>query len=133
MNGLKRSETDLADLEQRLEALVAASRKQHAAIAERTTQLEALAEELNRSSLLRNEHIADLSRVQAEHQETAARMAATEEQLKHVDALRQQLDDRQSALTVADQRMAASRLKAGISRDSPLTPMPRYRRSPAAS
>ena len=107
MNGLRRSETDLADQEQRLDALVAASREHQAAIAERTTHVEALAEELNRGSLLRNELITDLSRVQAQHQETAARMAATEEQLKHVDTLRQQLDDRQSALTVAEQRITA--------------------------
>ena len=113
MDGLKRSETDLADQEQRLDALVAASRDQHAAIAERTTHLEALADELHRGSLLRNELIADLSRVQAQHQETAARMAATAEQLQHVDALRQQLDDRQSALTVADQRMAAFEAQLG--------------------
>jgi chromosome segregation ATPase len=113
MNGLRRSETDLADQEQRLDALVAASRDQQAAIGERTTHLEALAEELNRASLLRNELVADLSRVQAQHQETAARMAATEEQLKHVDALRQQLDDRQSALTVAEQRMTAFEAQIG--------------------
>ena len=113
MNGLKRSETDLADQEQRLDALVAASRDQHVAIAERTTHLEALADELNRGSLLRNELIADLSRVQAQHQETAVRMAATAEQLKHVDVLRQQLDDRQSALAVADQRMAAFEAQIG--------------------
>jgi chromosome segregation ATPase len=113
MNGVRRTETDLNDLEQRLEALVSASREHHAAIAERTTQLEALAEQLNRSSLLRNEHIADLARVQAEHQETAARMAATEDQLKHVDALRQQLDDRLSTLTAAEQRMAAFEAQAG--------------------
>jgi chromosome segregation ATPase len=113
LNGLRRSETDLADQEQRLDALVAASRDHHAAITERTTHLEALAEELNRGSLLRSELIADLARVQARHQETAARMAATEEQLKHVDALRQQLDDRQSALTVAEQRMAAFEAQIG--------------------
>ena len=113
MNGLRRSETDLADQEQRLDALVAASRDHHATIAERTTHLEALAEELNRGTVLKSELIADLSRVQARHQETAARMAATEEQLKHVDALWQQLDDRQSALTVAEHRMAAFEAQAG--------------------
>ena len=48
MNGVRRTESDLAELEQRLEALVSASREHHAAIAERTTQLEALTEELNR-------------------------------------------------------------------------------------
>ncbi len=113
MNGLRRTESDLAELEQRLEALVAASRDHHAAIAERTTQLEALSEELNRGGLLRNELVADLSRVQAQHQETAARMAATEDQLKHVDALRQQLDDRLATLTAAEQRMAAFEAQAG--------------------
>jgi chromosome segregation ATPase len=107
MNGLKRTDEELTDLEQRLDTLVSASRDHHAAITERTTQLEALTQELNRGNQLKNELVADLSRVQAQHQETAARMAATEAQLKHLDALRQQLDDRQSALTVAEQRMAA--------------------------
>ena len=113
MNGLRRSETDLADQERRLDALVAGSRDQHAAITERTAHLEALVQELNRASDVRNELLADLSRVQAQHQETAARMAATEEKLKHVDALRQQLDDRQSALTAAEQRMVAFEAQVG--------------------
>ena len=112
MNGLRRSDADLAEQERRLDALVAASRDHHAAVAERTTQLEALAEELNRGSLLKNELIADLTRVQAEHQETAARLAATEEQLKHLYALQRHLDDRQSALIAAEQRMAAFEAQA---------------------
>jgi chromosome segregation ATPase len=107
MTGLTRSEADLADQERRLETLVAASREYHAAIADRTAHLEALAEELHRGSALKNELIADLARVQAQHRETAVRMAATEDQLRHVDALRQQLDDRQAALTAAEQRMMA--------------------------
>jgi DNA repair exonuclease SbcCD ATPase subunit len=112
MNGVRRSDADLAEQEQRLDALVAASRDHHAAVAERTTHLEALAAELNRGSLLKNELIADLTRVQAEHQETAARLAATEQQVKHLDTLRQQLDDRQSALTAAERRMAAFEAQA---------------------
>jgi chromosome segregation ATPase len=112
MNGLRRSETDLAEHEQRLEALVAAGRDHQAALAEQTTHLETLTEDLNRGSLLKNELIADLTRVQAEHQEAAARLAATEEQLKYLDALRQQLDDRQSALTAAEQRMTAFEARA---------------------
>ena len=40
-------------------------------------------------------------------------MAATEDQLKQLDALRQQLDDRQAALTVAEQRMAAFEAQVG--------------------
>ena len=107
LTGLRRSESDVADQERRLEALVTASRDHQVTIADRTAQLEALAEELNRGSALKNELLADLLRVQAQHQETAAHVAATEEQLKHVDALRQQLDDRQSALTVAEQRVSA--------------------------
>ena len=107
MDGLRRSETDLVGQERRLDALVAASRDHHAVIADRTTHLEALAESLNRGSVLKNELLADLARAQAEQQETAARMAATEAQLKHVEALRQQLDDRQSALAAAEKRMSA--------------------------
>jgi chromosome segregation ATPase len=113
MAELRRSEAGLIDQEQRLESLVAASRDHHAAVGERTAQLEALAQELNRASQLRNDVIADLSRAQAEHTETAVRMAAAEEQLKHVDALRQQLDDRQSALASAEQRMAAFEAQLG--------------------
>ena len=112
IDGLRRSDADLAEQEQRLDAVVAASRDHHAAVGERITQLEALAEELNRGSLLKNELIADLTRVQAEHQETAARLTATEEQLKHLCALRQHLDDRQSALIAAEQRMAAFEVQA---------------------
>ena len=107
MNGLRRSDTDVADQERRLDALVAASRDHHAVIAERTTHLEALAESLDRGSVLKSELLADLSRVKAEHQETATRMVATEQQLKQLDALRQQLDDRHSTLTAAEQRMSA--------------------------
>jgi DNA repair exonuclease SbcCD ATPase subunit len=113
LNGLRRSDTDLADQEQRLDVLVAASREHYAAIDDRTTHLEGLTQELNRAGLLRNELAADLSRVQAQYQETAARMAATEEQLKHVDTLRLQLDDRQSALIAAEQRMAAFETQIG--------------------
>ena len=113
LDGLRRSEADLADQEQRLDALVAASREHHAAIDDRTTHLEALTQELSRASLIRNELAADLSRVQAEYQETAARMAAAEQQLKHVDTLRQQLDDRQSALIAAEQRMVAFETQVG--------------------
>jgi chromosome segregation ATPase len=113
LHGLRRSETELADQEQRLDALVAAGRDQHAAIVDRTAQLEALAQELNRGSGLRNELIADLSRVQAQHQETAARMAATEDKLKHVEALRLQLDDRHSALIAAEQRIVAFEAQVG--------------------
>jgi chromosome segregation ATPase len=113
MNGLRRSETDLAEQERRLEALVAVSRDHDAAIGERTKHLEALAEDLNRGSALKNELLADLLRVQAQHQETAARMAATEEQLKQVDALRQQIEDRQSELIVAEQRMTAFEAQVG--------------------
>ena len=39
-------------------------------------------------------------------------MAATEDQLKHVDALRQQLDDRLATLAAAEQRMAAFEAQA---------------------
>jgi chromosome segregation ATPase len=113
MNGLRRSETDLTEQERRLEALVAASRDQHAAIAERTADFDALGKELTRASVLKNELLADLLRVQAQHQETAVRMAAAEEQLKHVDALHQQLDDRQSALSAAEQRMTAFEAQVG--------------------
>jgi chromosome segregation ATPase len=107
MNGLRRSDTDVADQERRLDALVAASRDHHAVIAERTTHLEALAESLDRGSVLKSELLAELSRVKAEHQETATRMVATEQQLKQLDTLRQQLDDRHSTLTAAEQRMSA--------------------------
>ena len=107
LNGLRRTEADLVEQERRLEGLVSASRDHDAATVERMAHLQALAEELNRGSALKNELLADLLRVQAQHQETAARIAATEEQLEHVDALRQQLDDRQSALSAAEQRMSA--------------------------
>ena len=112
LNGLRRTDADLAEQEQRLDALVAASRDHHAAVVERTAHLETLAAELNRGSLLKNELVADLTRVQAEHRETLSRLAATEEQLKHLDVLRQQLDDRQSALSAAEQRMTAFEVQA---------------------
>jgi len=107
LNGLRRTDADLVEQERRLEEFVSRIRDYDAATAERMSHLQALAEELNRGSALKNELLTDLLHVQAQHQETAARMAATEERLTHVDALRQQLDDRQSALIAAEQRMSA--------------------------
>ncbi len=104
---VKRDEADVAEQEKRFVELLAASRGVSTEVAERVRQMQALSEELGRSSTVRDELMADLGRVQERQREVVAHLEATEDQLKRTEKLFKQLDQRRTQLAFAEKKMGA--------------------------
>lgn len=103
----QQEETVLADQEKRLAEMLAATRGAAAEASERQKQVEGLAEEVGRSTVVKDELLQELARVQARQRDVTAQLDASEDQLKRLEAAAKQLDQRRSQLAFTEKRIAA--------------------------
>ena len=76
-------------------------------VGERVKQVEGLSAELGRSSVLKDELVEELSRVQGRQRDVAAQMEGSEDQLKRLEDQFKQLDQRRSQVVFAERKVAA--------------------------
>ena len=103
----QQDEAQITAQETRLVELVDASRAVAVEVGERVKQVEGLSAELGRSSVLKDELVEELSRVQGRQRDVAAQMEGSEDQLKRLEDQFKQLDQRRSQVVFAERKVAA--------------------------
>ena len=103
----QQDEAQITAQETRLVELVDASRAVAVEVGERVKQVEGLSAELGRSSVLKDELVEELSRVQGRQRDVAAQMEGSEDQLKRLVDQFKQLDQRRSQVVFAERKVAA--------------------------
>src|SRR5262249_40841883 len=81
INTVKLDEAAVLEQEKRLTELTSAGRAIAADVAERVRQMQALSEELARSTAIKDEMLAELDRVQSRQRDTVGQIQASEDQL----------------------------------------------------
>ena len=103
----RQDETAIAAQEKRLAELVDASRAAAREASERLKQVEALSAELARSTLVKNELVEELTRVQGRQRDVGTHMEASEDQLKRLESQFKQLDQRRSQVAFGEKKIVA--------------------------
>src|SRR6185436_19070280 len=98
LDGSRFTEAVVIDEEKRYVDLVAVSRSVATEVSERTRQMQALAEELARSSKMKDEMLVELDRVQGRQRDTTSQILASEDQLVRAENMYKQLEARRSQL-----------------------------------
>ena len=113
VDAVQQEEATLAGQERRLSEMLASSqaRAEEAAARERAVQL--LAQEVSRSSAIKDELVAELSRVQGRQREVSTHLEAAAEQLARIEASSNALEQRRSQLAQSEKRIAAFEARAG--------------------
>jgi len=101
------SEAAVIEQEKRYTELVAASRAVATDVAERTRQMQGLAEELARSAKVKDELLAELDRVQGRQRDTVSQIQASEDQLARAEQMFKQLESRRSQVAFGEKKLAA--------------------------
>ena len=99
--------TAIAAQEKRLAELVDMGRAAAREASERLKQVEALSAELARSTLVKNELVEELTRVQGRQRDVGTQMEASEDQLKGLESQFKQLDQRRSQVAFAEKKIVA--------------------------
>jgi chromosome segregation ATPase len=103
----------LADQERRLNELVESGKSLATDVAERVRQMQGLNEELNRSGAVKDELLNELARVQVRQREAVAQIEASGDQLRRVESLMAQLEQRRTQLTFTERKISAFEAKIG--------------------
>ncbi len=88
----------LADQERRLTELLTANRNASTEAASSLKQVQGLTEELRRSTQTKDELVDELNRVQARQRDVAAQATASDDQLRRLEGVLRQLEQRRSQL-----------------------------------
>ena len=113
MDAIKFTEAAALDEEKRYVDLVASSRTIADQVAEHSRQMQALGEELARSTKMKDEMIAELDRVQARQRDTVSQIHASEDQLARAEAMFKQLESRRSQVAFGEKKLAAVETRLG--------------------
>jgi chromosome segregation ATPase len=106
LNAVAREEAAIAEQETRLTGLMTATEQIAREVDDRQRQVQNLAEELNRAASLKTELAAELAQVQTGQRETVAQIDASDDQLKRVETLFTQLEQRTSQLVFAERAIS---------------------------
>ena len=110
---------------------VEASRAIAADIADRTRQMQTLAEAMARSTTIKDELLAELDHVQGRQRDAAGQVQASEDQLSRAEAMLKQLEQRRAQLTFGEKKLAAIEPPSWRSSRSPTTSTRASRSSPS--
>src|SRR4030095_10156294 len=105
LRGLKQDEDELAAQERRFTDLAASSRELAGGISQRLETVQGLQAELGKAATIKEELLGELARVQSQERDTFAQLKAVEDQVKRLETLWKQLDQRREQLEEADQAM----------------------------
>ena len=97
----------VAEQETRFAELVETSRILGTELAERTHNMQALAEELARSDNLKNMLLSELDLVQSRQRDTVGQIEACEDQLARAERMFKQLEERRVQITIGEKKLAA--------------------------
>src|SRR6185436_6976308 len=86
---------------------VAASRSVAAEVVERTRQMQALSEELARSTGIKDELLSELDRVQSRQRDAVGQITASEDQLTRAEGMFKQLEGRRAQVAFGEKKLAA--------------------------
>ena len=87
-------------------------------VTERQRQVQSMSEELTRSASVKEELLGELARIQARQRDTVAHIDASDDQLKRVETMFKQLEQRRSQLAFAEKKIARVRDAASPSSSS---------------
>src|SRR5215470_12891159 len=87
--------------------LVEASRDIASDVAERTRQMQALSEELIRSTSVKDELMSELDRVQNRQRDAVGQIQASEDQLVRAEKMFKQLEQRRAQVAFGEKKLAA--------------------------
>lgn len=104
---VQRDDLVVAEQEKRLTDLLEATRAISAEVTERQRQIQSLSEELNRSAAIKEELLGELARVQARQRDTLGQIEASDDQLKRVETMFKQLEQRRAQLVFAEKKIGA--------------------------
>jgi len=107
LDTVKFSETAVIEQEKRYAELVATSRAVSSEVAERTRQMQGLAEELARSAKVKDDLMVELDRVQSRQRDTVSQIQASEDQLARAEQMFKQLEARRSQVAFGEKKLAA--------------------------
>src|SRR5262249_27311730 len=101
--------TEAAVIEQQKQYadLVSASKAAAAEVAERSRQIQALAEELSQCANVKDEMLAELDRVQGRQRDAVGQMQAAEDQLMRAENMFTQLEARRTLVVGGEKKLAA--------------------------
>jgi chromosome segregation ATPase len=106
-----RDEATINEQQVRIAELAETGRTLAGEAAERMKQVQALGDELNRSSAVKDELIAELARIQARQRDAVAQAEAAEDQIKRAEAMYKSLDQRRSQLAFSEKKIGAVEAK----------------------
>ena len=104
---------EVAEQEKRFTELVSTGRTLSTDVAERTRQLQGLLEELKRAASVKDELAADLSRVMGRQRDISAQSEAADDQLRRLETIFTQLEQRRSQLAFAEKKFAGVEARLG--------------------
>src|SRR6185436_18565516 len=107
LDGTKFNEAAVVEQEKRYVELVEASKAVANEVAERARQMQALAEELARSSKVKDEMLVEIDRVQSRQRDTVSQIQASEDQLTRAENMFKQLESRRSQVAFGEKKLAA--------------------------
>jgi chromosome segregation ATPase len=103
---VQQDEAGILDQQTRLSELVEQSRGLATVVGDRLKQMQGMCDELARASTVKDELLNELSVVQARQREAISQTTSAEDQLKRVDAMLRQLEQRRTQLTFTEKKMA---------------------------
>ena len=101
------TEASVNELEKRYASLVTASREAGDEVAERARQMKALADELARTTTIKDQLLKELDQAQSRQRETVAYIRASEDQVKRAESMSKQFDQSASQLAFGERKLAA--------------------------
>jgi chromosome segregation ATPase len=108
----------IAEQEKRVEGLLTGSRALSLDTGERLRQLQGLLEELKRSSSVKDELIAELSRVQGRQREITMHVEAADDQTRRLETILSQLEQRRSQFAFAEKKIGGFEARLAALKDA---------------
>jgi chromosome segregation protein len=107
LKAVQREDGVLDEQEKRLTVLVESTRAMSNEVAERQRQIQSVSEELTRGAAIKEELITELAGVQARQRDTIGQIEASDDQLKRIETMFKQLEQRRSQLVFAEKKITA--------------------------
>ena len=108
----QQEEATLAEQERRLGEMLAASRTYAGEAAEREKAVQGLADQVSRSSVIKDELLQELARVQGRQRDVSGQLDAAEDQLKRLETASKALAQRRSELAFSEKKITAFEARA---------------------
>jgi chromosome segregation ATPase len=103
---MKKDEAVVHEQQARFAELVEQGRRQAAEAGERLKQVQAVSDDLGRATTLKEELLAELTRVQARQRDAVAQTDAAEDQIKRAEAAVRQIEQRRTQLAQTEKAIA---------------------------